>query len=647
MRIHYSIFDTLLEPVFVLNQEQKVVYCNETAAIICGLSVRKISRGMKFTEILEFSEPLDGLKDLVSVTDPTPYKEVMFKTPQGGEGKVQVTLQPCFDQMGDKNWIVFVRDVTLEERLQKKYRAELEQKEDVIKALEDAKVQLENYSKNLEIMVAERTKALSELNQTMKALLDSLHQGFFIFDKDGKILGVSSKACEETVECHPEGRNIWDVLKVPDNKVEGFKKWMMTVFMEMLPFEDLAPLGPTVFDHSNGKNISLEYFPLRSSEGTLDGVVVVASDITSLIEAQKQAEIEREHAKLIINLIQSKKEIGRFVREAHGMFADLAREFSSSNADLEATFRALHTLKGGAALFSIQEMATACHEAENRLSQYKETHSSGDFSALKFQYGKVQKSFDHFLSTTKAILGNAAFSEERQLEIPFSKLKMTLDRIRKMPGGGHIAETVMSEFLMEPIGEFFSAYNDVVHKTAEKLEKVIDPVEFVNTGIPVLPEIYSSLFGTFIHAFRNAVDHGIESPNDRVKNGKPEAGHIKVQFSLVTENHHQHLRILVQDDGAGVDPEKIRAKLTQKGLDVSRESDHRVIQHLFDSQFSTKDQVTETSGRGVGMDAIKIAAEELDGRAWVESEKGKGTSFFVEVPYYQTIPDIKKYGSAA
>ncbi|MNL22458.1 Chemotaxis protein CheA [compost metagenome] len=172
-------------------------------------------------------------------------------------------------------------------------------------------------------------------------------------------------------------------------------------------------------------------------------------------------------------------------------------------------------------------------------------------------------------------------------------------------------------------------------------------MEFENTGIPVLSEIYSSLFGSFVHAFRNAVDHGIETPNERVKNGKPEAGHIKVSFSLIKDHGHQNLRIVVKDDGAGVDPEKIRARLAQKNIDTSRESDSQVIQHLFDSQFSTKEQVTETSGRGVGMDAIKIAAEELDGHAWVESEKGKGTSLFVEVPYYQTLPEIKKYGTAA
>ncbi|MNJ94673.1 Gliding motility regulatory protein [compost metagenome] len=648
MRIHYNIFDTLLEPVFVLNVEQKVIYCNETAATVCGLSIRKITRGMKFLELFEFSEPIDTLKSLISVCDPTPYKEVSFKTPLGGEGKIQLTLQPVFDQMGDKAWVVFVRDVTLEERLQKKYRAELEQKEDVIKALEDAKVQLEDYSKNLEVMVAERTKELSRLNQTMSALLDSLGQGFFIFNADGKVLDVTSKACENTIECNPQGLPIWETLKIPENKVEGFKKWMTTVFMEMLPFEDLSPLGPTTFPHSKGKSISLEYHPLRSNEGAMEGVVVVASDITSLVEAQQQAERERESAKLIIHLVQSKKEIARFVREAQDMLADLHDELSKpqDRFDQEALFRALHTLKGGAALFSISEMAESCHQAETLLAKFQEKSSAESYSDLNTKCQEVDHAFHSFLESSKGILGTSAFSQDRQIEVPYSKLNDMIERVSKLPGGGSMAQIVLSELVMEPVGSFFTAYGDVALRLAEKQEKMLFPLEIENAELPVLPEIYTPLFGSFVHAFRNAVDHGIEAPGVRENAGKDAHGKITVSFQTKTVGGHQYLAICVKDDGGGVNPERIRKKLKAKGVSLAHETDHQVIQHIFDSQFSTREEVTETSGRGVGMDAIKTAAEQLGGKAWVESELTKGTSLIVEVPYLTSLPAEKKATAA-
>jgi two-component system chemotaxis sensor kinase CheA len=190
------------------------------------------------------------------------------------------------------------------------------------------------------------------------------------------------------------------------------------------------------------------------------------------------------------------------------------------------------------------------------------------------------------------------------------------------------------EFLMEPIGEFFKQYNEVAMSVAEREMKSLLPLAFHQTDIPVLPEIYSQLFSTFIHAYRNAVDHGIESPGHRQEIGKPAEGRIETFFAIETDTGGKSwLQIEVNDDGGGIDPEKIRAKLTAQGKDVSQETDLQVIQHIFDSQFSTKEVVTETSGRGVGMDAILYAAKALGGTAWVNSTKGIGTSLKIRVPY--------------
>ena len=175
--------------------------------------------------------------------------------------------------------------------------------------------------------------------------------------------------------------------------------------------------------------------------------------------------------------------------------------------------------------------------------------------------------------------------------------------------------------------------SDVAVKLAQKQDKQLNPVSYVNPDVKVLPEVYSNLFATFVHSFRNAVDHGIEMPDVRTSVGKTPAGTITVSF----EHHRQPdvdlLVIRIDDDGNGINTVKIREKLASKGVEAHQESDAEVIQHIFDSQFSTRDEVTETSGRGVGMDAIKHAAEELGGRVWVESTQGKGTSLVVEVPY--------------
>ncbi len=643
MKTHYSLFDTLLEPIFILNVEGKVVYCNEPAAIICEFSVRKISRGMRFKDLFIFSDLIDGLDGLDKIKDPTPYKEVNFETPTGGQkGKVQITIQPIQNEQDEQHWVIFMRDVTLEERLQKKYRAELEQKEDVILDLKKAQAELEQYSKNLEKMVEERTRQITKLNLQMKALLDSLSQGFFIFNEVGHVLDVSSKACENTIESHPAGKKIWDVLKLREKKIDGFKKWMSTLFSEMLPFEDLAPLGPELFPHSKGRHISLEYFPLREEENKIKGIVVVATDITSLVEARKQAENEKQYAKLIINLIRSKNEIGRFIRESQLILNELRQIISVSQPpwDSEAIFRCLHTLKGGAGLFSVHNMSETCHYAETRLTEYNGNKTQANADLLKSQCQAVELQFHKFLSETKDILGSSILSKQRLLEIPASEINNLLEQLSGIPQAKIIAENTFGYLLYEPIKNFFEPYKEVSFRLAEKENKSLRNVEFKNDMIPVVPEVYGPLFATFIHAFRNSIDHGIETPEIRHKHGKPEGGEILVKFER-QDIPVPTLRISVSDDGGGIDPQKIRARLANMGIKSDHESNHEVVQHIFDSQFSTKEKITETSGRGVGMDAIRHEALALGGKIWVESNQGKGSVLYVEVPYLTKIPAKK------
>lgn len=644
--IALQIFDTLLEPVFVLNAEKKVVYCNETAALLCDLSIRKITRGMVFDQLFQFNEPLEFLNNLVSISDPTPYREIQFTNSAGKEGKAQLTLQPLASADSDQAaWILFMRDVTLEERLQKKYRAELEQKEDVIKDLETAKAELENYSKNLEKMVADRTRELSRLNQTMSALLDSLGQGFFIFDKEGTCFDVSSKACLDTIEGVPNGKKIWDALQLPQSQHEGIKKWMMTLFMEMLPFEDLAPLGPTTYQHTQGKHISLEYFPLTMQGGGLEGVVVVASDITSLVEAQRQAEQEKENAKLIIHLVKSKKEIARFIRDSEDMFANLKQQLQSPQPDFDAVFRYLHTLKGGAASYSIQKMTELCHQAEGAVNQHTKTPDANSFPLIKDLSQQVESSFRTFLAEAKEILGAQALAADRSIEVTSSQLQNVIQKLESAKMNSAMAADFLREkFMMESVGSFFESYQELSLRVAEKEGKKLKPVSLEGADIPVVPEIYSPLFATFVHAFRNAVDHGIEFPEIRQEQNKDSEGKISVSFSLL---ENSKLQIIVKDDGAGINPEKIRTKLESRGIDTKKENDSQVIQHIFDSQFSTREVVTETSGRGVGMDAIRSAALNLGGECYVKSQPGHGTELFVIVPYYKSAEAVREVRKAA
>jgi two-component system chemotaxis sensor kinase CheA len=234
-------------------------------------------------------------------------------------------------------------------------------------------------------------------------------------------------------------------------------------------------------------------------------------------------------------------------------------------------------------------------------------------------------------------------SEERQIEVAITKLNQIARKVGTLPGGGPVAQDLILELVMEPVASFVEPYNNVIMSLSNKLGKNVAPLEIKNGSLMVVPEIYTNLFGTLIHTFRNSIDHGIELSDWRLENNKTEEGHIAVDFAVVFNHAQPYLLIRIQDDGQGINPDKIREKLKSNGVDASKESDSEVIQHIFDSEFSTRTEVTDISGRGVGMDAIRNAAELLAGRTWVESKVGEGTCICIEVPYLTEFdPSIQK-----
>ena len=415
--IKLELFDSLLEPVFVLDQNTQVQYCNEAAALLCGNTLRKILRQKsKLTEILIFDEIPDWLNQISTVVDPTPYKEIAYQNTNSVQGRIQLTAQLISEANETPMWLVFTRDVTLEERLQNKYRGELEQKEGIISELQKAQAELQNYSKNLETMVEERTYEVKELNVQMKALLDSLSQGFLIFNKDGDCLPVFSKACETTLEKSPYQQKIWDVLSLDETEIVTFKKWTDAMFSQLMPFEDLKPLGPEYYAHSQGRRIALDYFPLlnwsSSHDQQIQGVVLVASDITDLRAAQERAAKEAKSAQFILSLVQKQSEIGRFVSDAQKMISQI-RDVATSNQlaeNSESLLRWVHTLKGGSGSFTIDHVVSHCHEAETLLLQLEKNSSAELLTKINDEIRNIDVSFTDFLNEARQILGPKAFS---------------------------------------------------------------------------------------------------------------------------------------------------------------------------------------------------------------------------------------------
>lgn len=647
----YSFFDGLIDSVFVIGDDRGIIYCNESAAKLCDSSVRRLAKGKPIFDTIEFSDP--NLYVMPQGTEgkdtAAPLKELQFKLKSGKEGKVQIAVQPFKESSGLQRWVVLVRDVTLEEVLHAKYHKQLEEKEVYIQQLQAAQKQLEQYSKNLEQMVEERTQEVRRANVMLNAIMNSLGQGFLVIDHEGTCSQFYTKACEEILESVPAHKKIWDVLRVQAKEKDTFQMWLKAIFSEQLPFETMKELGPAVYTHTQGRHVKLDYFPLRSDQQKIENVVLVATDQTSEYLANKALEKEKKFARMVIKLVTGKKQFAQFLEGIPAALTEVSAliEKHIGHIDYETIFRILHTLEGEAATYSATEIWQASRDAQEVIEPLKRGEKvdiSATRNELKLKVNLVKEAHTQFLSANNELFALVGLGQDDKVEIDINRIERIVEGLHKQGLSRTICAEIGDALLKEPVELLLRHYQDVVIQVAQKLNKKVMPVQFFGADTRVYLDNYKDLFSTFIHIFRNAVDHGLEPSEEREMMGKDPAGKIQVTAASFHDVNGRWLRIKIQDDGGGIDPGRIRSKLNGKYPDdrLAQMTDGDIIQHIFDSGLSTKDQIGEFSGRGIGLNAVLIEAQKLGGRAWVESQIGQGSTFIIEVPDLSRVVSLSK-----
>ena len=236
------------------------------------------------------------------------------------------------------------------------------------------------------------------------------------------------------------------------------------------------------------------------------------------------------------------------------------------------------------------------------------------------------------LDSLMNLVGELVIGKSRLFQIgskyDIEELREALSNINRLTTN---LQDIVTQMRMVEVGFIFNRFprmvRDLAKKEGKKVNFIIEGKD-IELDRTVLDEIGDPL----VHLLRNSVDHGIETPEERIKAGKSEVGTLK----LIAKREKNHVKIIVEDDGRGIDPNKIRKKAVEKGIITEEEankiSDEEALSLIFAPGLSTAEKVTDVSGRGVGMDVVKSKITSLGGVVEIKSKVREGTRVTLTLP---------------
>ena len=503
-------------------------------------------------------------------------------------------------------------------------------------SLEKMRVALKEHIENLDAKVKDGIRHVTNI-------LDNLDSGFLIFDRKGVVRPGYSRISEDFFGQALAGKKIEEILRIEPEIWQNIEAWRDILFGNVLSFKDAVPLGPSSFEKIEGKYIELSYRPINPGTG-LEGVILIATDKTFERELYRRFELEKERVEMIIKITTNREAFLDFVKEAKGFINSIQKELNAKDgpgADLDSALRTMHTLKGNSAMYSCTRVKEIAHTLEADLIDLRGKNGDGFEQYLpNLRAGLValEEAVAKVLLDNRALIGDERLESADLRHVTVSDTLLTsletalLQHFRRE---SMVYRMFMDNFVLEPVLPPLKKYEAVAHDLAERRQKMIKPITWEGKEVKARLGNYKKLLASMVHAFRNAVDHGIEEAEDREVAGKDPEGNIAVLVERA-EDEVPLLRIRVRDDGKGISPAVIRGKIVEKGFLSEAEAaildDREVIQFIFRNGFSTAEALTEVSGRGVGMDAIAYEAKKLGGHAWVDSEIGQWSQLTVEVP---------------
>lgn len=487
----------------------------------------------------------------------------------------------------------------------------------------------------------------------MRSLLDGLSSAVFSFDNQGNIAEEKSKATDDIFPNFNQVSNINIFIKTFTTlKTETLEKLLTLTFdpKRTLPLSSALDLLPnkTTFldDFGQEKHLVFNYQGVnRPQDETLEKIILIANDITVEVEAQKEKQIQEERIERITAVSKNQNSYQNFVNEANSLINNIKNHLVS-NPSTESTNSKkisldLHSLKGILALFNFNSCSSLVHGIEDLFKLFLSENNLEKINEILKLFNEMEDLFTiqkNDLENTLSISSN----NKNLTSIYTPNLNQLITIISKTQNTQ--LQNALFELYKFPLSEVFKKYELHLTRLKKKFPDKSARIVYDSASDQIAYSEIESLDGAFIHLINNCFDHGIEEEYLRTSNNKPAEGTIKISLQRKISTSASSVSSLIftlQDDGKGIDPSLLARKAVEKGIwnedKLNNSTDEEKIALIFEPSFSSKDEVSAISGRGIGMSAVREDITKINGNLQVHSIINQGTTFIIEVPSNKTL----------
>lgn len=476
--------------------------------------------------------------------------------------------------------------------------------------LSELKQQLLDVNQGLEHTVARRTSELRLRERSLQLVLDATGDGLVSVATDGRLLGERSRAVGDWFGSAPPDTFIWNLLYPNEpRRALMFQLAWAQLMSDELPFDVALEQMPHTIDQGD-RLLQLEFKPVHE-KGALASILVTILDITARRTAERAERDARSAQAMLANVLRDPLGFRRGMTE----LAELVR-LASQGQDPAEVRRALHTIKGNAAIFGLSSLSECCHSIEERLQSDGEQFISSEDART------LESSLRAAVASVEELVGPEG---PERLEITRGELAGAVRLLEQRRDHDEVLVSI-ERWFREPTSRPLTTLALQARRLADRIGKQIE-VEIVDSGVRLDPKVFSPIWMNMVHAVRNAVDHGIEPPDVRVARGKSEQGRLLLRTQEAGDGS---VSIEVTDDGAGIDLEAVRTAARERGLACATEKD--LIEAVFFDGLSTRPTATDLSGRGFGLGALRHACSKLGGTIQVSTTTGQGTALRIRIP---------------